>query len=82
MNCHSQDEKWIEEQLLLLPYSMREKIRKKYSDTYELIINERKGEIAAEGIARRLSNTRLRECIDRFGSAYHGSVIAPPKSGD
>ena len=82
MNCHPHDEKWIQEQLLLLPYSMREKISKKYSDTYLLILNERKGEIAAESIARRLSNVRLRECIDRFGSAYHGSVKTPPKSGD
>lgn len=82
MICHPHDEKWIEAQLMLLPYLMREKIKLKYSEVYEQILEERKGEIAAEGIARRLSNTRLRECIEKYGSAYHGSVIAPPKLGE
>lgn len=78
MICHPHDEKWIESQLLLLPYSMREKIKSKYSDVYVAIVNEKKGEIAAEGIARRLSNTRLRECIEKYGSAYNGHTIRPP----
>lgn len=76
--CHPHDTKWISEQLALLPAPMREKITGKYSALYELTLHENSGKIDAEGLARRLANTRLRECVDRFGSAYHGSVMAPP----
>jgi len=77
--CHPHDEKWIAEQIALLPAPMREKILGKYSHCYESKVAENAGKVASEGIARREANTRLRECVDRFGSAYHGAVSAPPK---
>ena len=76
--CHPHDEKWIAEQLALLPAPMRYKIMDRYSEAYQAVLLQHEGEIAAEGLARRAANTRLRECVDRFGSAYHGAVIAPP----
>lgn len=76
--CHPHDTKWISEQLALLPAPMRDKIASKYSTLYESILHENAGKIEAEGLARREANTRLRECVDRYGSAYHGSVVAPP----
>jgi len=76
---HNHDKAWVAEQLLLLPNPMRDKILAKYETVYEDILGKHKGEIAAEGLARREANTRLRECIDKYGSAYHGSVVTPPK---
>lgn len=77
--CHPHDEKWIAEQLALLPAPMRDNIKAKYSLCYESKMAENAGQIAAEGLARREANTRLRAAVDRFGGAYHGAVIAPPK---
>jgi hypothetical protein len=77
MICHPHDQKWIDEQLGLLPSPMRNKIADKYSQTYQGIIDAHAGEIAAESLARREANTRLRLCVERFGSAYHGAVVAP-----
>lgn len=76
--CHPHDEKWIAEQLALLPAPMRENIKAKYSHCYESKIAENAGKVASEGIARREANTRLRGAVDRFGSAYHGAVVSPP----
>ena len=77
---HDHDKKWVDEQLLLLPDPMRAKILAKYEAAYASVIAQNKGKIEAEGLARREANTRLRECVTKFGSAYHGSTIAPPRA--
>lgn len=76
---HDHDKKWVEEQLLLLPNPMREKVLAKYEKVYADICAENAGKIEAEGLARREANTRLRECVDKYGSAYHGAVKLPPR---
>jgi hypothetical protein len=75
---HDHDKKWVDEQLLLLPDPMRAKILAKYESAYASVIAQNEGKIDAEGLARRDANTRLRECVAKFGGAYHGQVIAPP----
>lgn len=77
---HDHDKKWVDEQLLLLPDPMRAKILQKYEAAYASVIAQNEGKIAAEGLARREANTRLRECVLRFKEAYNGSTIAPPKA--
>jgi len=76
---HDHDKKWIDEQLALLPNPMRAKILDKYEQVYADVCHANQGKIEAEGLARREANTRLRECVDKYGSAYHGEVISPPK---
>ena len=76
---HDHDKKWVDEQLALLPSPMRAKILDKYEMVYKEIVLANAGKIEAEGLARREANTRLRECVDKYGSAYHGAVISPPK---
>lgn len=76
---HDHDRKWVDEQLLLLPNPMRAKILEKYELVYKEIVLANAGKIDAEGLARREANTRLRECVEKYGSAYHGAVISPPK---
>ena len=75
---HEHDKKWVNEQLLLLPDPMRAKILAKYESAYASVIAQNEGNIAAEGLARREANTRLRECVGKFGSAYNGQTISPP----
>ena len=75
---HSHDMKWIDEQLLLLPDSMRANIRAKYNARYNEVREQHKGEIAEENLARRECNLRLLEVVEKYGSAYHGNVISPP----
>jgi len=74
---HPHDAKWISEQLELLPDSMRAKVRDKYQAVYADVIARNEGSVRAEGFARREANTRLLECVERFGSAYHGKVVQP-----
>lgn len=75
---HDHDKKWVDEQLLLLPDPMRDKILAKYESVYASVVAQNEGKIESEGLARREANTRLRECVAKFGSAYHGLTIAPP----
>ena len=76
---HDHDRKWVEEQLNMLPNPMRAKILAKYEQVYQNIVLANAGKIEAEGLARREANTRLRECVDKYGRAYHGAVISPPR---
>lgn len=75
---HDHDVKWVSEQLNLLPASMQSKVREKYEAVYAEVMAKNPG-VRAEGFARREANTRLLECVERFGSAYHGKVMQPPK---
>ena len=77
---HPHDEKWVAEQLLLLPDPMRSNVMDKYEAVYASVIAQNEGKIESEGLARREANTRLRECVAKFGGAYHGQVIAPPRA--
>ena len=76
---HSHDTKWVQEQLALMPSQMRDQVLKKYEAVYSQVVSENAGKIAAEGLARREANTRLRECVDKFGLAYGGQTISPPR---
>lgn len=76
---HPHDSKWVQEQLALLPSQMRDKVLEKYEAVYSHVASENAGKIAAEGLARREANTRLRECVDKFGLAYEGQTISPPR---
>ena len=77
VECHPHDNKWVEEQLMLLPAPMRAAVARKYSKAYLDTLETNRSQIAAEGLARREANTRLRECVGRFGGAYHGAVVSP-----
>ena len=76
---HQHDTKWVQEQLALLPSQMRDKVLEKYEAVYLQVVSDNAGKIAAEGLARREANTRLRECVDKFGLAYGGQTISPPR---
>ena len=76
---HPHDIEWIEEQLKMLPDSMRESVRIKYKTAYDEIRKANEGLIAEENLARRECNLRLMDVVEKYGSAYHGKVIAPPK---
>ena len=76
---HPHDHKWVQEQLALLPSQMRDQVLKKYEAVYLQVVSDNAGKIAAEGLARREANTRLKECVDKFGLSYGGQTISPPR---
>jgi hypothetical protein len=76
---HPHDEKWVTEQLQLLPHSMRGGVMAKYALVHTEVLARFSGKICAESEARREANTRLREYIAKYTSTYRGNTITPPR---
>lgn len=78
--CHPHDVAWINEQLARVRPYHRASLVKRYSDHYSAMMQKNSG-IKAEGIARRTSNTKLREVIDQILSTDSGEVFSPSACG-
>lgn len=72
------DATWIQEQLMLLPLSLRRKIALKYSEVYEVEFNAEPVSYRQENRARHEANTRLRLFVRNHGRALQGYTAEPP----
>ncbi|MET4981058.1 hypothetical protein [Klebsiella aerogenes] len=75
------DATWIQEQLMLLPLSLRRKIALKYSEVYEVEFNAEPVSYRQENRARHEANTRLRLFVRNHGRALQGYTTQPPLAG-
>lgn len=75
------DATWIQEQLMLLPLSLRRKIALKYSQVYEVEFNAEPVSYRQENRARHEANTRLRLFVRNHGRALQGYTTQPPLAG-
>lgn len=75
------DAQWIQEQLMLLPLSLRRKIALKYSEVYEVEFNAEPVSYRQENRARHEANTRLRLFVRNHGRALQGYTTQPPLAG-
>lgn len=76
--CHPHDVKWINEELEKVRPNYHGTLVRKYSEAYTLALQEHHG-IKAEGMARRLTNTRLREAVESILATSGGKVFSPPQ---
>ncbi|MDT8883132.1 hypothetical protein RBG07_11410 [Klebsiella aerogenes] len=75
------DATWIQEQLMLLPLSLRRKIALKYSEVYEVEFNSEPVSYRQENRARHEANIRLRLFVRNHGRALQGYTTQPPLAG-
>ncbi|WP_329502678.1 hypothetical protein [Klebsiella aerogenes] len=75
------DATWIQEQLMLLPLSLRRKIALKYSEVYEVEFNAEPVSYRQKNRARHEANTRLRLFVRNHGRALQGYTTQPPLAG-
>lgn len=75
------DATWIQEQLMLLPLSLRRKIALKYSEVYEVEFNAEPVSYRQENRARHEANIRLRLFVRNHGRALQGYTTQPPLAG-
>lgn len=67
---HKHDERWIDEQLNMVPVAVgRARIAHAYSDAYREAYDAEPVEHKKDNTARRSANTRLRVYIERIYSA-------------
>ena len=72
------DEKWIQQQLSMLPMRARKKAAEKYSAVFEETFNREDVPHKKENRARFEANTRLREYVKRYRSVMNCEVNEPP----
>lgn len=75
------DAEWIQEQLLRLSPSVRQKAVTRYADVYQLTMDEEPVSFRKENRARHEANTRLRIFADKHGRALQGYTVQPPSKG-
>lgn len=75
------DAEWIQEQLLRLSPSVRQKAVTRYADVYQLTMDEEPVSYRKENRARHEANTRLRIFADKHGRALQGYVSEPTPAG-
>lgn len=75
------DARWIQEQLLLLPPSLRRKIAQRYSEVYEVEFDTELVSYRKENRARHEANVRLRRFAETHGRAIQGYTVQPPLAG-
>ncbi|WP_455424822.1 hypothetical protein [Dryocola sp. LX212] len=75
------DAEWIQEQLLRLSPSVRQKAITRYADVYLLTMEEELVSYRKENKARHEANTRLRLFADTHARALQGYTEKPPSIG-
>ena len=72
------DAAWIQEQLLLLPPTLRRKIAQRYSEVYDVEFDAEPVSFRQANRARHEANTRLRQFVRTHGRAIQGYTSEPP----
>ncbi|MBF0693038.1 hypothetical protein IR150_16260 [Providencia alcalifaciens] len=73
------DAKWIQEMLLQLPYSARNKALVAYSEVYQEHWEAELVSYKKDNTARREANKRLRGYVRKFNRAMQGYTADPQK---
>lgn len=75
------DAAWIQEQLLSLPASIRQKAVQGYTAVYQTSYDEEEVSFRKENRARHEANVRLRNFVRKHYRALQGYAIEPPLAG-
>ena len=78
-HMHQHDKHWVKEILSGLPFAMRARAAKKYSEIYLETETASTNKLSPEGDARFEANTRLRLFAERANNVNNGAVIELPK---
>ncbi|AVX38541.1 hypothetical protein [Yersinia massiliensis] len=73
-----EDGKWIQEQLQLLPPSLRRKVAVKYAEVYQVAFDCEPVSYRQDNRARHEANKRLRLFVKSHGKALQGYTVSPP----
>ncbi|EHG4046130.1 hypothetical protein J4486_004681 [Salmonella enterica] len=71
------DESWIQEQLLQLDPTTRVKIARKYAEAYLEAWDKEPVPFRKDNKARRSANTRLRVYVQKYARASRGYTLPP-----
>ncbi|EIA3425203.1 hypothetical protein K7E13_004922 [Salmonella enterica] len=71
------DENWIQEQLLQLDPTTRVKIARKYAEAYLAAWDKEPVPFRKDNKARRNANTRLRVYVQKYARASRGYTLPP-----
>lgn len=71
------DESWIQEQLLQLDPTTRVKIARKYAEAYQEAWDKEPVPFRKDNKARRSANTRLRVYVQKYARASRGYTLPP-----
>jgi len=79
--CSQSDAEWIQQQLLILAPTARQKAVQRYAEVYQEALDAEPVSFRKENRARHKANSRLRLFVKNQGRALQGYTAEPPLAG-